>query len=90
MDVRNAADMQTVQTVAQRVASVPVLLMTLEHDGVVASRDGEADPAILDVIRAISELPHTHVAVMSRRHTAELQPLYASLPRVLFLLKQAA
>lgn len=80
---RHAADMQTAQAVAQRISSVPVLLMTLEHDDVVASRDGDADTGVLELIRAISELPHTHVAVMSRRRSAELQPLYASLPRVL-------
>lgn len=77
------SDALTAIAVAQRLAAVPVLLLTLEHDDVVAAPGTPVDAQVLTLLREISELPHTHVAVISRRRTADLQPLYASLSRVL-------
>ncbi|HLP85319.1 MAG TPA: trehalose-phosphatase, partial [Phycisphaerales bacterium] len=77
---RNA---QTGRAISQRVASVPVLLVALEYQDIVGATEGDADAQVFRLLRELSELPHTHVAIISRRSTADLQRLFEHCPRVL-------
>jgi trehalose-phosphatase len=72
-------------SVLQSVAETPILLVASDYDGTLAPlvrvpSEARADPRTIEALAALSELPHTHVAVISGRARAQLRAMLAALP----------
>lgn len=80
-------DTQTIRTVRDRLSASPVLLVACDYDGTLSHlvpqhEDASTHPESLAALLKLSQLPHTHVAIISGRPRALLQQRFTSAPNI--------